>query len=141
MGHISGYTGTVTFTGAVGVAVFAPTTTEIKLEGWTLHQETDTFEAIAKGESHYARFGTVTRWRGTASFLVQADLDTTTDAYLTIRTSGNASSKMIDLTLDTVGGKQWDGNAHLTNMTFDDPLDGPVKVDIEFVGTLTLVST
>lgn len=141
MAHISGYSGTITFGGVVGVAVFKPTTSELELTEWTLHQETDTFEALAKGESHYTRFATVSRWRGTASFLLQADLDTTTDSYLTIRTTDNASSKMITLTLDTVTGKQWDGSAHLTNMTFDDPLDGPVTVDIEFVGTGTMIST
>lgn len=141
MAHMSGYSGAITYAGAEGPTVWAPTTSEIALQSWTLHQETQTFECLAKGEAFFTKFATISRWTGTATYILQTALTTATDDFLTVREAAQALVKKADITLNTTDGLQWDGNAWVTRTEFDDPLDGPALVVIEFTGDGGLVSS
>ena len=62
--------------------------------------------------------------------------------YLQIRTAGavaKSTGPIAVLSGDTVNGKRFNGSGYLTSYVIDDPLDGPVKATIEFVGNGALV--
>jgi hypothetical protein len=135
MAHLSGYGGTVAFVGASGAKVFAPATTDLKVLDWELDQETDTFEARAKSDSHVETFAGASRWSGRMTFLVQSGMETSGNS-LEIRAAAN-DEKAMDATLTYGTSITHIGDAIVTRMTSRSPVDGPCEHVVEFKGGTT----
>jgi hypothetical protein len=132
MAHLSGYGGTVTFAGAESTSVYAPAVTDLKILDWELDQETDTFEARAKGDSHVETFAGASRWSGRITSLVQSGM-VTAGHPLELR-AASVAAKTADITLTYGTSVTHIGDVLVTRMTARSPVDGPCEHVIEFKG-------
>lgn len=142
MAHRSGYGGTITL-GTAADTEFGPTATEIALQTWNVVAETDTFEAYAKGDSFVETFNTGTRWSATITALMESGAAA---AKLDIRKAATAAKAMGDyggtlVKFNVVSGTYLTGGGWVTDVSFDDPLDGPVIATITMEGDRDLEVT
>ena len=137
MAHLSGYTGTLTYTGSAAAELFAPTDTSVKLQSWSVTQTTDTHEAIAKQDVGVTTFPMASRWVGTATYLQQS---TAITGELAIREAAS-TGKTIAVSFLTDAGDSYDGTGFVTSIATDCPLDGPDTVTVEFTGNGILTQT
>ncbi len=129
---VSGYTGSLTWTGTESDVIFAPATTDVKLQSWSIRQTTDEFGVSVKGDSWETTFGTASEWSATATYLLQ---DTIVAAGLSVEIRGASSGpKTFNGTFVTTTGESYTGIGFVTGMTTEDPLDGPVTVTVELEG-------
>ena len=139
MAHLSGYTGSLTYSTPASNVLFSPTDASVILQSWTVTQTTDTHEAIAKGDIGVTTFPMASRWTGTATYLQQDTVAAANDGDLAIREDSTGKAIAVSFVTDT--GDSYDGTGFVTSISTDDPLDGPVTVTVEFTGNGILAQT
>ena len=132
MAYLSGYAGSVTFTGTQGAVIYNPPATDIKVTRWEIDQETDTHEAKAKGDDWVETFAMASRFRGRLGFLLLAG-SAVAGGSMEIRTAGSVG-KTIAFVLVAKAGTEFTGAGFLTAMSTACPLDGPVEHTVSFIG-------
>lgn len=145
MAHLSGYTGSISFTTAPGTTAtwsggHSASTTQkaLKLVAWSLEQDVTIIRAMAKSENWVTKFAAQARYSGSVEWLVQDDWTTTTDvshdAKLRVDNSSPFSPKTIIGTLITATGDAYSISGWITGLTLSNPLDGPVSSTCTFIG-------
>jgi hypothetical protein len=142
MAHISGYTGSISFTGGDDDAIFSPSSTEMKLTEWEVTQLTDSFGAFAKGEAWEAAFGAGSEWGGRLRFLPQDILALGEHEHFEIRESTKSSPKTFTADFESVAsGDKYTGSGIITGMRSVSPLEGPYEIEVNFEGDGALTYT
>lgn len=142
MAHISGYSGSLTFSGTASETVWAPAGgvaypggTSMQLMHWTVNSEQEFIRAFVKDQDWATTFPMVAGWRATMRFLIQDSIGS--DRDLEIRNALSAS-KSVTVTFVLFGnattGKRLTGSGHLTGYMINDPIDGPAEATIEMIG-------
>lgn len=156
MSHISGYGGTMTYSSTSTDQNFdaLDALNPIALQSWSITQETDNFKVFTKGEAWKTSFATGSRWRGTATYILdRPDPDGILAAdgrNMEIRgddadggeTGDNdAEAKTFDGTFLVNADIIYTGEAWVTSMSPASPLDAEATMTVEFrgKGALTLV--
>lgn len=139
MAYISGYEGSMGFTGTSGVVVFSPASdgSDLKLDSWGITMTTDDFGALALGDAWETGFVTASEWTGNATFQIQSGLETAGYSGL-IRTAANLA-KTFAATFVTRTGEEYTGSGNITNMSPEVRADGGVQIAVEFMGDGKLI--
>ncbi len=143
MAHLSGYEGSMTYTGTSSDTNFdaEDTLNDLALESWTITQETDSFKVFAKSEAFKTTFCTRSRWSGTATYVVESGVLALNGRNMEIRGDGIAAHKQFIGTFITATGDSYSGTALVVGMNTEDPLDGPARITVDFKGDGSLSFT
>lgn len=135
MAHLSGYLGSMTYTATSSDSNFdaLDVLNDFALESWEVTQETDTFKVFAKSEAWKATFAMRSRWRGTATYLVEGGVLAANGRNMEIRGSGVGHKTFVG-TFVTGSGEAYTGTGLIVGMNTDDPLDGPVRITVDMKG-------
>jgi hypothetical protein len=109
----------------------------LALETWNITQETDSFKVFTKSEAFKTTFGTRSRWRGTATYIMErptTGIITSAGRNMEIRGDGVVAHKQFVGTFVTGSGEVFTGTALVVGLDTDCPLDGPDMVNVTFKG-------
>lgn len=145
MAHVSGYVGTITFTGTMGDDVWkgGNSLSALKVTEWSINMTSGSFEAAAKSDPWVTTFTIGAEWTSTCTFLFQ-DSWGTNDSEALVRAATFTIKKAQIAFVSS--GDSWtaqtaNGYAIVKNMKVNDPLDAPVTMTVELEGEGPLLFT